>query len=104
MNPKNANPDRARYDQIEGEAFERYLLQVIERWAAEEARLGVTGFSVFKDARFIGGEYPHTEIEIESVSAYDPGRSFTSRYPIDEVRERADAKRVAAQVLEELFD
>lgn len=105
MTRKAPKADKPRYDQVEGEAFERYLLEVIRGWAAEQIRLGgADDRFVFQDARLVGTDYPHSEIEIDSVSTTNPDRKFTNRYPIDPVRDRDTAKQVAGKILEEIFD
>jgi hypothetical protein len=97
------NPE-AGYDQAEGEAFERYVVDLIKGLAAEQLRAGFVGFHVLKDVRLAGDSYPHSEVEVDSVSKNNPERKFTGRYSIDQAKDRETAKQIAFDILFQLFD
>lgn len=80
------------YDRIEGEAYERYLLEVVRGWAAEEERLGGNERRLIREVRLVGDEYPHWGIEMDTVNPQN-GKEGTSKFPFRSDPSLFDADR-----------
>jgi hypothetical protein len=98
MTPEIVKVDRGRYDQIEGEAWERYLLGLIRGWATEQRRLDVGGRKVPKEIRLVGDGYPSWGFEIVTVSTLN-GRESTSKFPIGDLKDRGTAEEAILDML-----
>jgi hypothetical protein len=98
MTPEIVETDPARYDQIEGEAYERYLLEVIRGSAAEEERLGNVGRRSIKDVRLVGDAYPHWGFEVDTVNPQN-GKEGTSKFSFRGNPSLFDAERPRGRTL-----
>jgi hypothetical protein len=87
------------YDQIEGEAFERYVVDLIRTtyFAGPDDRSAQ--LAVLKDVRLAGSEYPHHEVEVDSESASNPERKFTTLHSIANASDRETARAVVRDLL-----
>jgi hypothetical protein len=112
MKPETVETEPTRYDQIEGEAYERYLVEVIRGWAAEEERLGAVGRRVIRGARLIGDAYPHWGIEIDTE---DPGngematskfnfRGDPSLFDAERPRGKSEGTEIISDLLMRIFE
>jgi hypothetical protein len=100
MNLEIDSPRRYRYDEIEGEAWEHYLLELLRAWAAEARRIGAPCRPI-DEVRLVGDSYPHWGFEIYSTDPQDK-KKVISRFPIDDWRSRASVRQAFSDILVEV--
>jgi hypothetical protein len=97
MNPETLQGGQGKQDRIEGEAWERYLLDLLKGWAADHRRVGKP-YRVVDEVRLRGDAYPHWGFEIDFTNTKN-GRQVTSRFPIEDWNTRIAAKAAIADIL-----
>lgn len=98
--------DRDQFPVIEGAAYERYLLDLMRGYAAEQERMDPDLTPLIREIQLAGDEYPHPGFMIRT---YNPrnGKEQTTMFPLygnrefyDEAGDRiAETTRIAGDIL-----
>jgi hypothetical protein len=89
---------RSEYDSIEGEAWERYLFDLLSGWTAELKRLDRNPYRVVTEIRLVGDRYPRWGFEVDFTNTQN-GRKATSRFPIGDWRSREVAMEAITEIM-----